>query len=106
MRNINYRNTTLGRNLLDTTQNKITRFNDRAFLFDPDEKKIGMMTNEYCYMKNLLTGKENFVSSKSNDALPMNTSIQEDKKLLQDLTNAYYETAKYMLLNNKKAASH
>lgn len=106
MLNINYRNTTLGRNLFDTTQNKIPRFNDRAFLFDPDEKKIGMMTNEYCYMKNLLTGKENFVSSKSNDGLPMNTSTQDDKKLLENLTNAYYETAKYMLLNNKKAASH
>ena len=101
-----YRNATLGRNLFDTAQYPTLPFNDRAFLIDPEERKIGMMTNEYCYMKNLLTGKENFVSSKSNDALPVNTSTQNDKKLLQDITNAYFETAKYMLLNNKKAVPH
>jgi phosphoglycerol transferase MdoB-like AlkP superfamily enzyme len=103
---IPYRNTTLGRNLFDTSQNASPRFPDKAFLFDPEERKIGMMTDEYCYMKNLLTGKENFVSSKNNNPLPVNKSTQDDKKLLQDLTNAYYETAKYMLLNNKKVIPH
>ena len=101
-----YSNTTLGRNLFDTTFIVPQRFRDKAFLFDPEERKIGMMTDEYCYMKNLLTGKENFVSSKNNDSLPVNKSTQDDKKLLQDITNAYYETAKYMLLNNKKVSTH
>jgi phosphoglycerol transferase MdoB-like AlkP superfamily enzyme len=103
---IPYRNTALGRNLFDTSQNVSLTFPNRAFLFDPEERKIGMMTDEYCYMKNLLTGRDNFVSSKNNDPLPAYQSTLDNKKLLQELTNAYYETAKYLLLNNKKAASH
>ncbi len=101
-----YGNTTLGRNLFDTAQTVSKRFPAKAFLFDPEERKIGMMTDEYCYMKNLLTGKEEFAFSKNNDAIPLNRSTQDDKKLLQDITNAYFETAKYMLLNNKKSATH
>ena len=95
---ISYRNTTLGRNLFDSVSNDL-QFYDRAFLFDPEERKIGMMTNEYYYSRNLVTNNENFVSSKNNE-LPATT--QGAKKLLQDLANAYYETAKYMILNNKK----
>jgi len=101
-----YSNTTLGRNLFDTTHTLTKRFPDKAFLFDPDEKKIGIMTDEYCYMKNLLSGKEQFAFSKNNDSIPVNKSTQDDKKMLQDITNAYFETAKYMLLNNKKSAAH
>lgn len=99
---VSYSNTTLGRNLFDSSQNLSFRFADRAFLFDPEERKIGMMTNEYCYIKNLLTGKEDFASSKNNEPLSVNKLIQNDKKLLQTLTDAYYQTARYMLLNNKK----
>ncbi|MDQ6756819.1 MAG: sulfatase-like hydrolase/transferase [Bacteroidota bacterium] len=98
---VNYSNTSLGRNLFDSNQNSTLPFLNSAFLFDPEEKKIGMMTDEYCYIKYLLTGKEDFSSAKNNEPLPSNSN---DKKLLMELTNAYYETAKYMLLNNKKAA--
>ncbi|MDB5221452.1 MAG: sulfatase [Chitinophagaceae bacterium] len=101
-----YRNTTLGRNLFDSSQNASLRFPAKAFLFDPEERKIGMMTDEYYYGKNLLTGKESFLSSKNNEPLPVNNATQNDKKLLQDLTDAYFETAKYMLLNNKKSSAH
>jgi hypothetical protein len=36
--------------------------------------------------------------------LPLNktSEISADKKSLQTLSDAYYQTAKYMLLNNKK----
>ena len=97
-----YRNTTLGRNLFDTSQNASIPFFNKAFLFDPEERKIGLMTDEYFYIKSMITGKENLVSSKSNEALPLIPSKQQDKKMIENLTNAYYETAKYMLLNNKK----
>lgn len=97
---IPYRNTTLGRNLFDTVTNGLSPYPAGAFLFDPEERKIGMMTNEYYYSRSLLTGNENFVSSKNNEPLPLTAG--GDKKLLQDLTIAYYETAKYMILNNKK----
>jgi phosphoglycerol transferase MdoB-like AlkP superfamily enzyme len=101
-----YRNTTLGRNLFDSSQTPSLRFADKAFLFDAEERKIGMITNEYYYSRNLLTGKEIFVSSKDNEPLTVNKSTQDDKKMLQDITNAYYETSKYMLLNNKKNTLH
>jgi phosphoglycerol transferase MdoB-like AlkP superfamily enzyme len=98
-------NTTMGRNLFDTSTNSL-RFNNRAFLFNPDGKKIGMMTDEYCYMKELLTGKEDFVSAKNNDKLPADSQTASDKKIIRDLTNGYYETGKYLLLNNKKFKSN
>jgi hypothetical protein len=97
---ISYTNTTLGRNLFDTIQNNI-RFKNLAFLFDPDIKQIGIVTDKYVYVHNLISGKEDFRSSENN--LPLNEPSQlSDKKSLQTLSDAYYQTAKYMLLNNKK----
>ena len=104
--NMPYRNTTLGRNLFDTGNNISLSFPGRAFLFDPEERKIGMITDKYCYMKNLSSGKDDFLSSKNNQPLPADQSTEDDKKLLRQLTEAYYETAKYMLLNNKKPTAH
>ncbi|MEO6838538.1 MAG: LTA synthase family protein, partial [Ginsengibacter sp.] len=99
---VSFTNTTLGKNLFDTVQN-IVRFKNNAFLFDPELKQIGMVTDDYCYVHNLLSGREDFRSSKDNAPLPQTPEIAADKKALQELTQAYYETAKYMLLNNKKA---
>ncbi|HEY5464127.1 MAG TPA: sulfatase-like hydrolase/transferase [Hanamia sp.] len=98
---ISFTNTTLGRDLFDTVQNNV-RFKNLAFLFDPEVKQIGIVTDEYCYVHNLLSGREDFRSSKNNLPLPETPEIASDKKALQDLSQAYYETAKYMLLNNKK----
>ena len=64
-----------------------------------------MMTDEYCYMKELLTGEEDFVSAKNNDKLPADSQTANNKKIIRDLTNGYYETGKYLLLNNKKLKS-
>ena len=97
---VNYSNTTLGRNLFDSFSNSSLRFLNKAFLFDPEEKKIGMMTDEYCYMKNISTGKEDFVSSKNNAPLP--ASMGKDNTQIRAITNAYFETSKYLLINNKK----
>ncbi len=98
---INFTNTTLGKNLFDTIQNNV-RFKNSAFIFDPGIKQIGIVTDEYCYIHNLLSGKEDFRSAKNDLPLPETPQIASDKKSLQDLSQAYYETAKYMLLNNKK----
>ena len=99
---ISFTNTTLGKNLFDTLQNNV-RFKNNAFLFDPEVKQIGMVTDDFCYVHNLLSGREDFRSSKDNSPLPETPEIAADKKALQQLTQAYYETARYMLLNNKKA---
>ncbi len=99
--NINYTNTTLGRNLFDTTQIANLPFANHAFLFDPDNQQIGMMTDDYCFLKNLVSGKQDFSSAKNN--LPLPGTAEADKKQLEVLTNAWYQTAKYLILNNKKS---
>ncbi|HET7117725.1 MAG TPA: LTA synthase family protein, partial [Hanamia sp.] len=99
---VSFTNTTLGKDLFDTAQNNV-RFKNSAFLFDPEIKQIGIVTDDYVYIHNLLSGTEDFRSSKDNLPLPETAEITADKKSLQDLTQAYYETARYMLLNNKKA---
>ncbi len=98
---ISFTNTTLGKNLFDTIENNV-RFKNLAFLFNPDLKQIGIVTDEYVYVHNLLSGHEDFRSSKNNLPLPQTEETGLDKKALQTLSDAYYQTAKYMLLNNKK----
>lgn len=99
--NISFVNTTLGKNLFDTTIADL-RFKNNVFLFDPGIKSIGMVTDEYSYSHNLLSGKEEYLSSKDNVPLSKTPAVEEDKKLLKTLTEAYYETARYLLYNNKK----
>ncbi len=99
--NISFTNTSLGKNLFDTVKTD-TRFPNSAFLFDPTIKQIGVVTDEYAYVHNLISGKVDFRYSNSDAALPKNPNIDEDKKALETLSQAYYETARYMLSNNKK----
>ncbi len=94
-------NTTMGKNLFDTAGNN-NRFKNLAFLFDPNIKQIGIVTDEYCYVHNLISGKEDFRSAKDDAPLPQSPRVLDDKKLLENLSNAYYQTAKYMLINNRK----
>jgi phosphoglycerol transferase MdoB-like AlkP superfamily enzyme len=98
---ISYTNTTLGKNLFDTLANNV-RFKNAAFLFDPVIKQIGFVTDNYSYVHNLLTGKIDFRSSKDDLPLPDDSTAISDKEALQNLSQAYYETARYLLLNNKK----
>lgn len=95
---IPYRNSSMGRNLFDTTS-PAEKF---AFVIDHDVKTIGLAGNKYYYLKNLKTGKEELVSMTGNEPVPVNAETDSIKRSLQRLTDAYYETAKYLLLNNKK----
>jgi len=95
--NIPYKNSTLGKDLLDSAT---TGF---AFVFDPDNSMTGVVKGGYLYRKQLLTKKEELVSIINNDPIPNDA---EHAAIMHDmgvLTDALYETAKYMLLNNKKA---
>jgi phosphoglycerol transferase MdoB-like AlkP superfamily enzyme len=103
--NVSFINTSLGKNLFDTVPVN-TRFKNSAFIFDPNVKQIGMVTDEYVYVHNLISGKEDFRSSKDDAALPATEKTASDRKDLQKLSLAYYETARYMLLNNKKVNVH
>ena len=97
--NIPYRNTTLGRDLLDTA-----RYNGKAlsFIYDPDQGVIGVVRDGYYYRRQLKTGKEEMVSVVGNEPVPDAVAKGPLKKELQQLSEGIYETAKYMLLKNKK----
>ncbi len=96
---IRYTNTSLGRNLFDTT----ARANQKlAFIIDHDVKTTGLISDKYYYLKNFKTGKEDFVSMTGNEPVPVNAETDSIKNYLLRLNSAYYETAKYLLLNNKK----
>ena len=90
-----YTNKTLGRNLLNKADKE-----DAAFIIHHDEGKIGVVTNDYYYSKNLWITKEELAPVRSG--LPALTTGQTDsvKRNLSELTSALYETAKWMLVNN------
>lgn len=98
---IRYTNNSLGRNLFDTTSVTINK-EKYAFIIDHDVKTIGLVGNKYYYLKNYKTGKVEFVSVTGNEPVPQNTTTDSLKNYLGRFTDAYYETARYLLLNNKK----
>jgi len=94
-------NNSLGRNLFDTAS--VTINNEKyAFIIDHDVKTIGLVGNKYYYLKNYKTGKEELVSVTGNEPVPQNATTDSLKNYLGRFTDAYYETARYLLLNNKK----
>lgn len=112
-----YRNNAFGRDLFDTSMTvpfydskskalisniKIDNKEKYAFIIDHDVKTIGLVNNDYYFLKNLKTGTQNFVSMTGNDAIEKNPHTDSVKNYLSSLTDAWYETAKYLLLNNKK----
>ena len=91
-----YTNTTLGRDLLNNKKG-----NHFAFIIYHDEGQIGLMTDNYYFTKNINFSKEEL------HLLPSvhYTQEQQDsiKMKMSEVTTAFYETAKWMLLNNKKS---
>lgn len=93
-----YTNSTLGRDVLDSTKKE-----NVAFIIYHAPGWIGVVNDDYFYRKNIRIKKEELVSVKHNylDLTPQ----QQDsvKKHLSGLTSAFYETARWMLLNNKNS---
>jgi len=97
--NIPYRNTTLGRDLLDSARNK---GKELSFIYDPDQGYIGIVQGDYFYRRQLKTGKEELVSVINNDPPAAGVTGGAVKQRMQQLSEGIYETARYMLLKNKK----
>jgi len=95
---IPYRNNTFGRNLFDTASAKPAY----AFIIDHDVKTIGLVSDQYYFLKNTKTGKQEFVSVTGNEKPVSDASTDSIKNHMSLMTDAWYETAKYLLLNNKK----
>lgn len=91
-----YVNTTLGRDVVNA-RNKI----NAAFIIHHDEGNIGVVTDDYYFVKNLRINKEMLMPINSNN-LSINKRQQDSiKKNLSQLTSAIYETSKWMLVHNK-----
>jgi phosphoglycerol transferase MdoB-like AlkP superfamily enzyme len=90
-----YTNKTLGRDLLHSTTKE-----NAAFIIHHDEGKIGIVNDDFFYIKNLWISQEELVPVR-NDA-PLLSPQQTDsvKRHLSQLTSAMYETARWMLVNN------
>ena len=103
---INYNNNTFGRDLFDTVPalqyKTIFKGEKYAFIIDHDVKTIGLISNQYYFLKNLKSGKVDFVSVINNNPVEKNPQTDSVRNYLSQLTGAYYETAKYLMLNNKK----
>lgn len=96
--NLGYTNTTLGRDLLQSGNKTVENI---AFIMDHNNNDIGVVKSDYYYTRQPSGKRENFVwanfrqpqISKGTDSL---------KNLYREYTTAFFETARYMLLNNKK----
>ncbi len=91
-----YRNSTLGRDLLDTSKKE-----NAAFIIYHAPGWIGVVGDDYFYRKNIRFNKDELVPVKIG--LPPLTRLQMDsvKNHMSGLTSAIYETARWMLVNNK-----
>ena len=91
-----YLNTTLGRDLLDPAKKT-----NAAFIIYHAPGWIGVVGDDYFFRKNIRINKEELVPVKNN--LPALTIRQSDslKKYYSVLTSSMYETARWMLFNNK-----
>ena len=91
-----YTNSTLGRDLLDSSKQE-----NAAFIIYHAPGWIGVVNDQYFYRKNIRIKKEELVSV-TKDSLQL-TAVQRDSvmKHMSTLTSAIYETARWMLLNNK-----
>ncbi|HSU27171.1 MAG TPA: sulfatase-like hydrolase/transferase [Chitinophagaceae bacterium] len=96
MLNQPYVNTTLGRDLLDPAKK-----NNFAFITNTSGT-IGIVTDEYYYLTNFNFPDNQLVPIRSS-TLPYNKAqLDSIEQKMSTLTNAYFETARYLLMNNKK----
>lgn len=94
-----YTNTTLGRDVLhDSTGNHY------AFIISHDEGRIGMITNDFVFTKNL-NFKQEEVHFFKNDVYYTPRQVDSIKVQMSAFTSAFYETARWMLVHNKKGGA-
>lgn len=89
-------NSTLGRDVLDTG-----RKNNFAFIIHHDEGRIGMITDSFYYEKNINFPDEQLFSLNGRPLLFTKREQDSVKAEMSSLTTGFYETSKWMLMNNK-----
>jgi phosphoglycerol transferase MdoB-like AlkP superfamily enzyme len=93
-----YVNTTLGRDVLDTTKRKNFAFTTNT------SGKIGMVTDDFYFIKNLEFPDEQLVSISANKYSKQQWDSIHNK--LSVFTSAFYETARWMIMNNRREHSN
>lgn len=93
-----YTNTTLGRDLLHETDTSA----NLSFVIDHDVRKIGVIMDGYFFSRQLTTQQERLVSISNNDPVPDNSRTDSLRNKMRGYTRGMYETARYLLLNNRK----
>jgi phosphoglycerol transferase MdoB-like AlkP superfamily enzyme len=93
-----HRNSTMGRNLFDTGFKK----EPVAFIADPITQYIGLVNNRFYFGRNLSTHAIEFVSVLNNNAIDKTVQTDSVKNHMAVFTEAWHETAKYLLHHNKK----
>src|SRR6266487_212728 len=96
-----YVNTTLGRDLLQPLQKNSPTRNNYAFIINQDGT-IGMVTDDYYFAKNLNFPEEQIFPVNGNRLNHTWQDVTAIKSKMSEITTAYYETARWMLMNNKK----
>ncbi|HRI22478.1 MAG TPA: sulfatase-like hydrolase/transferase, partial [Panacibacter sp.] len=98
---IPYSNTALGRDLLDIkTLHADSGRHNAVFIVDPDSKRIGIIKDDYYFSYGAgNSSPEKILSVVSNDKITLTDSLRSNYR---SITDAFYETSRYLLLNNKK----
>lgn len=91
-----YVNTTLGRDLLDPSKKK-----SFAFITNTADR-IGMITDSFYFSKNINSGEE-LLTLMHHPVRPYKQVVLDSvRRSLSGFTMAYFETAKYLLMNNRE----
>ena len=93
--NISYTNTSLGKDLLKNSDPA----KQTAFFMNIDARRIGINFNGIFYSYNMKGGGEVVASTLDNRKVVLTDSL---RNVYRRATEAYYQTARYMLLNNRK----
>ncbi|WP_207493960.1 LTA synthase family protein [Aridibaculum aurantiacum] len=92
---IGYTNTTMGKDLLKNTDPA----RQTAFLMNVDARRIGIIFNGIYYSYNIKGGGEVVASTTDNRPIQLTDSL---RSTYRKATEAYYQTARYLLLNNRR----
>jgi hypothetical protein len=86
----------LGRDLLDPAKK-----NNYAFITNT-AGKIGIVTDDFYFTKNLNFPDTKMVPIRFIDSAYTKEKKDSARRRLTSFTSAFFETAKYMIMNNKK----
>ena len=94
--NINYRNSAMGRDLLDSAHITGKHF---AFIYTD---YVGVVQGDYFFRKQIKTGREEMVSVINNDVVPENAQTNQIKNTMRTIAQSFLEASKYAAFSNKK----